>query len=693
MPIRWLKTFSILCFVVLTSALGVILFNADQTAAQIPTPTPTPTPYPTPAPISYTASVSATMPDIVPPSVPILISPENTELISTDQPQFVWQESTDNVAMSHYQLTIDGELALDNIALYTNSGSYKLYNLSYNSSLGYYYLDLNYSLDQGSHTWKITAVDAVGLTTDSATWSFTVDSIAPSFVITQIDEKEVSISAQDVKTVPSEAITLTHNEPQIRGTGEAHSQVEMQIRISDENVQIVEFEIDGHGNWSYTLPILPRGQVITLNFTITDQAGHISILENVQLILPALEIVIPAESVTPTPAPGEPSARVPPEPEPTKQPIKIPYLPPKEIAHLVLQQLPTPILRVTQTPWFKTWLRLVGPWLVVLLIFWPHVLETVLVGQQFGPSLSWAVIKKIWQATGIVPYLNRQGWAFDVRLETATQQQPEKNLAFNHGLPFAELTVISQPADDKLPPLVKIGLTDAQGLYLPFELPPSHYRLSLTHQDYRYPSLVERPAQTPILDFYQAQPLPLTPNNQSFSLQIPADPDINYELSAIDKKPLQRFSSLTKLKLQLAKIIQYESWWNVAALVMSSLILLFYPSAFNWLAYAFYLSLGIFYKQKEALCANVSGLVIDTNGEPLANALVRLSDLNDAHRTLAAVSDQDGKFYFYLMKGRFKPSVAKLGYLEGQKPEVDKVIEVEQCLEQKNLVLIMAKKV
>ncbi len=687
MLMRWLKIFFILSFFLLTSALGVVLLNAGQIAAQ----TPTPTLYPTPAPISHTASVSAIMPDIVPPSAPILISPANDELVSTDKPLFVWQESIDNVQMSHYQLMIDGTLAIDNIALHTNSGSYELYNLSYNSSLGYYYLQLNYSLDQGSHTWKITAVDAVDLSTDSATWSFTVDSVAPSFVITEIDEEEVSISAQDVKTLPDEPITLTNNEPKLSGTGEAHSSVALRIEIPGEDVQTVKFDIDGHGQWSYTLPILPRDKIITLNFTITDQAGHISILEDVQLILPSLEIVIPAESITPTPAPGEPT-RPPEEPEPTKKPIKIPYKPPKEIAHLVLQQLPTPILRVARTPWFKTWLRLVGPWLVVLLVFWPHILETILVGQQFGPSLSWAVVKKIWQATGILPYLNRQGWAFDVKLEwlKKIEDNPPLDIPLtNPGVPLAELAVISQPETEGLPPLVETGLTDSDGLYLPFDLPPGDYRLSLAHRDYRYPSLVEQPPKTAISEFYQGQLINLSKDNQNFSLQIPTDPDINYPL----EQPGQRFSNLTKIKLKLAKIIQYQSWWNAATLGLSSFILLFYPSIYNWAAFGVYLALGIFYKQKDQLLANLSGLVIDDQGEPVPYALVRLSRIDDARHTLAALTNQEGKFYFYLMKGRFEPTAAKLGYTEKAKPEVDRIIEINQPWEQNTLVLMMDKNI
>ncbi len=678
-----------------------LTFLPKKTLAQ----TPTTTPYPTPLPISYTASVSATMPDIVPPSIPILIAPSNGQLLPVSRPQFVWQKSIDNVELSHYLLTIDGVLAIDNIS---TVGTYTLYDLSYNASLGYYYLDLKYDLAQGSHTWKITAVDTVDNSSDSATWSFSVDSIAPSFVITDIGSRSVSISAQDSNTIPYDPIELDANEPELKGSGEANSTVQLTVIIPNEANLYYEFEINSGGYWSQQLPILPRDEDIELQFAIIDLASHVSALEDVFITIPSDAIVIPPTTSTPLPsptptlAPGEPTYTpapalvVTPAASPTPEgQIRIPIQPPKEIVHFVLKKLPTPILKISRTPYFQLWLRVIGPWLVVLLVALPHLAGTLLLAKQFGSSLSFTILSKIWKAIGTWPVLNRQGWAFDSRLvlaqaekDNANQEaKPGTSFEAKQGIPFAELNILGEPAVAGLPPLLKTKLTDKDGLYLPCDLPPNEYRLSLSHPDYRYPSQQQKPTYTLAQDFYQAERLKLTPHNLSYSLQIPADPDLSYSLN----KSYQRLSWLSKLKVKIADIIHYQSWWNLLILILASLILLFYPNWPNWLAFGLYTILGIFYRQKEGLLGNIKGKVVDRQGDPLPNTLVRVKKTDDTGRTLATLTSQNGRFYFYAVAGDLEISAYKLGWQEIILPQQEQKLEVDYWWQQTNVVLMMEK--
>jgi hypothetical protein len=317
----------------------------------------------------------------------------------------------------------------------------------------------------------------------------------------------------------------------------------------------------------------------------------------------------------------------------------------------------------------------------------PHLVGTILLAKQFGPTLSFTILTKIWQVLGTWPILNRQGWSFDSKLVLAqTKQDQDRNQA-QPGIPFAELNILGEPAAKGLPPFLKTILTDKDGLYLPINLPPNEYRLSLSHLDYRYPSQQPKPTYTLAQDFYQAERLKLTPHNLSYSLQIPADPDRSYSLH----KSKQRLSWLTTLKVKIADIIHYQSWWNVIILVLSCLILLFYPSWPNWLAFGLYILLGIFYRQKQNLLGNIRGRVVDRQGDPLPHTLVRIRKTDDSNQTLAALTNQNGRFYFYAVAGTLKISAYKLGWQEIVLPQHDQELEVDHWWQQAQIVLMMEK--
>jgi len=660
-----------------------LFFNQAHCLAQAPTPKP----------IDYEITVSATMPDVVAPGVPILIAPLDEAIVPTTQPQFVWQAATDNVGVTAYQLFIDGELAIDNIFV---TGTYSLYSLSYNAVLDYYYLDLGYALAEGPHTWKIIAFDAAGNNTESATWSFTVDSIAPTFVISKIGDEVVSISAQDASTVPGDAIELEDNEPLLVATGEALSTVQLTVEIPDEANLAVTVDIDALGNWEYQLPILPRDKEIVLDFIIVDLAGHISAIENVKIKILSPTIVIPGATATPTPtptlAPGEPSSTPqPPTPTPVeavlpsptpKPPIIIPYLPPKEIVHLILKHAPTPILKITSTPWFKQLLTLIGPWLALIALAWPAVALTILVAHQFGSNFSLKLLVKIWQAIGLIPHEEREGRVFD---EEFIRRLTENAWL---GVPFAEIIAISQDQNSGLPPFYKNVLTDRFGLYLPLELPWRKFRLAATHRDFRYPSTQKLPNTETIQNYYQAQTIAATKNNPSLSLQIPMDSD-RVNVNQLAKK-INHWSLLTKIKVWLNQIINFDNLFVLFNLLIAGIIILYWPSIINTSALIGCLLFGLYQWQKHNLLANISGLVIDHHGNPVQNALIRLKNLDKSQETRVALTDQNGRFYFYFKQGAFELTGHKHGFTETKYQEQENEVEVKNWLDHRSVVLALS---
>ena len=642
--------------------------------------------YPTPPPSEKEVFLSAVMPDIVPPTAPILIAPEDNELVSTNRPQFVWLESTDNVAMSHYKLTIDGELILDNLA---TPGTYELYNLSYNSSLGYYYLDIKFDLDQGQHTWKITAVDAVGLTNDSVTWSFTVDSIPPHFILTQIGDVEVSISAQDQSTIPEEPIEISVNEPMLEAYGEANSTVQLTAIIPGQDDYYSETLIDGRGNWNHRLPILPRDTVITLNFVIIDLARHIRVLEGVKIIIPIDVITIPlptaVTTVEPSPTPHPDII----EPEPPKPPVEIPYRPPKEIVYEIIRWLtPTPIWRIASRDPFQTWLQFVGPWLVLIIVGWPAALATLLLARKFGLLISGKHLIKIWQALGVIPYEDREGWVFDSRFTQWLEKESKKiwlaetNL-INLGIPFAQIIAISQPSDPSFPPFYQTVLTDQQGLYLPLKLPLNKYRLSVQAQDYRYPTLQQRPEDIELIDFYKAEEQEVKIDQTSLSLQIPVD-----TVDTTESYTRGKTSWLRKIQLWLAKIIVFNNPIVLVNIILASAVILFWPSVVNLAALTLYLILGLYYLFKQPLFGNIRGLVIDKDGNYVQNAMIRLIKQDGSKQTFTALTNSQGEFCYYFKSGRFRLTASKPQYKQVVDAETKDEVQVDGWWHQKRLVVV-----
>lgn len=688
------KSFTALAF--LTNIFICLFFIVPQ---QIIAQTPTPTPYPTPAPKSNTASVSATMPDIVPPSTPILISPTNGELVNTNLLQFVWQESTDNVGVTYYQFYLDGSLEQDSLI---TTGTFPNYTLAYNSTLGYYYLDLGYVIGQGAHTWKIAAVDAAENSSNSATWTFTVDSIAPTFVITNIGSEEVSISSQDADTVPSNVIELDANEPELVGTGEANSSVDLTVEIPDEDDLNIEFDIASDGTWSYTLPILSRGKTITLNFIITDLAGHISVLEDVKIIIPSQEIVIPQTSVTPTagtsatpqPTPtiavdeyGEPIAQITPEPtEKPKKPITItiPIKPPKEIVHDVVQFLaPTPILKLARRPWFKQVLDFIGPWIVFFLLFWPAVVATFLVAKEFGFFVSGKQLIKIWQTLGIIPHENREGWVFNSQfIHWADNKFAEQTTSFfEAGIDFAQVIAISQNEQNDYLPIYKTVLTDYRGLYLPLNLPANKYRVSVQAEEFRYPSSVQKPDDLALIDFYQAQEQELSLNRSNLSLQIPVD-KVDTENQT---KPWWQ-----RVLRWLAKLILYKNLVVLLNLIIGVSVYLFWPSIFNLVCIGIFILLGLYYLSKDKLFGNVQGLIIDKKGNPVPHCFVRLIADDGSRQTFATLTNNKGRFNFCFKTGDYQVKAVRPGLKHTLQTIEAESVQVEHLWQQKHMVLMVS---
>jgi len=578
--------------------------------------------------------VSATVPDNLPPSPPILISPPNNSYVTTSTPTFVWEASSDDREMDHYQLYLDGVLLFDNIPL--NDTSNSEYILDFEPSTNQYSLTVLNSISNGVHTWKVRAYDVMGLSMDSATWTFTLDTLAPNFVVTQIGTATVTISAQDASTIPTSPLELTANEPLIVANGEANSSVAVTLTIPGEASQFFTVLIDSGGNWSLQLGVLPRNVVMTLDFIITDPAGHVSVITGVEFIILQDVIVFPPASPTPGVTPD-------PDATPTPTPgIEIPVTPVREtvinIAKEVYGLLPSPLQQTISSlpPGLQDSINRALPISALIVSGLIPLATIVSVATQFGWQFSFDLLLKVLQSLGILPKGKPQGLVF--------------NSETNEGVAFALLTVKS--TDQRETPLYETVVSDVHGIYKGMNLPDGEYQITVSHQDYHYPTRKDRPGHLSVGDFYKGELFQIDEKIQPLFL-IPVDP----------LNELRHSTWRTRLRMWLAQLNRHPIPIALPLFVISGILAIVFPSVWNTAVFVIYCFIVGIRVTGWFRVPTVSGVIINDLGELQSNVVVRLTEVATNQLTSVLLSDENGVFRFFGKPAVYQLSLNKQGYV------------------------------
>lgn len=595
-------------------------------------------------PKSRTPQVTATVADNAPPSTPILIAPSNNSILTDNTPSFVWEASTDDLGINKYILIIDGNTYFDDIP--TSSTVNANYTLTYNDITSQYTLTPTAPIPDGTHTWKIQVWDSNYNSADSVTWTFTIDSNAPSFVVTQIGTANVNISAQDVSTIPVTPLVLTANEPLIVATGEPSSVVQMTLIIPGDPSQNYTIPISSGGNWSVQLGILPRGVVMTLNFLITDPAGNISVLNGVQFMIEQEVIVIPP--VTPVPSPTAP---VTPEPGVTPEPpappitpgpsplIVIPITPPRETIYNTVQEiiesLPFPVQEALES--LAPLVKELGPISALFVAASVPIASTIAVATQFGSSLSPSLLLKILQALGLIPVGKPQGLVF--------------NSETDEGVPFAVLTFRSRNAENDLA-IIETVVSDSNGIYKGINLPAGSYQIEVSQQDFKFPTTHPRPRHLGMADYYQGEVFSLTGDQEPLFL-IPLDPLVSN----------RQHRWKIKARLVLARLARQSSVALFPLALLSGVLLIVYPTIWNWLIFGLY---AVLVGRRVLIWFRVpiiTGTVVDEKGNPMPKVIVRLSTIDENALAAVLLTNEKGEFAYFGKPALYQLSLQRPEYV------------------------------
>lgn len=595
--------------------------------------------------------VTATVPDIVPPSTPILISPADESVLTTSTPTFEWQASTDNVGVSHYQFWRDGVLLFDTLP--TVATETAEYALLYDSGLLHFFLTPKTGFSDGHHTWQVHAYDTAGNFSQSVIWDFTIDTTAPYFEITDIGPNAVDINTGDANSVPTEPIHLSTNEPLLLGIGESNADVQLTITIPDDPTQTHTFTTNGDGNWDFQIGILPRGVAITLDFVISDASGNISIISDLQIIIDPIVIIIPPPSPTPTPPPTptptpgvspEPSPIPTPSPSPSPEPsplLVITITPPREIIHEIIQEtleatpeeitnlIPPQIIEALRQS--MRVLSPAGALLVTVLLPLLSLLALFLNGGQ----LSLEFFLRFLQAIGLIPAQEPQGIVF--------------NSQTNEPVPFALLTIESIESSETI---FETVVTDENGIYQGIQLPHGVYKITVAHQDYTFPTIKEKPNYLSINDFYKGETFRVSTDKTHQLFLIPIDPK--------DEKK-REINVKNWLRLTLARIRMKNLL--IPMFILSLIFTLISPTRLNYIVIFLYLLVFIKKYVISNRRATIKGTITTRDGTPIENAVIRISDPKTTELMALVTTNKNGMYGAYCKPGLYYISITKSEYV------------------------------
>lgn len=558
-------------------------------------------------------TVSAIIPDTQAPSVPILIAPSNGALLNDNTPSFQWYESFDNVALSHYVFYLNGSIVYNNIPLLETENS--SYILEYDSLNGVYTLTPKNALSDRDYTWKIVAVDYANLSSSSDIWSFTIDTLAPNFVLTKIGDTSVNISAGNVGSVPSEAIIIfrndaTANEPILLAYGEKNSTVQLTVTIPNDATQTFVKNIDENGYYEIKLGILPRNTDIKLDFIITDQVGHVSVLEKVYFRIelqywptatatpsPTTTPIItqtlspkpsigPSSGFTPTVTPSvsfsPTTSLVPSVSVPLVPTGFIPIIPPREVIHEISDEI-IEVLPTSMAEQIRTFLRSelwsnLAPLLGLLLLLGFYLFALCLLLSKFILDFSLLLLKKV--ILLLFPFFSKAG----------------KNLVFDYRETVAS-PLVKVELLDKHKQILDFKITNLRGNFNDFDL-PNEWSLRVKDSNFYYPIGDQKPMQLDFWHFYQGQEF----NQENYHGQAVLIPT----LRAAGQEKLPFFE---RLRIFVLYLLEYPWWFLAWSFLLSLVFSMRYAGLYNVLATLFYVFIFIvkmvsFYRLPKTLTIN-----------------------------------------------------------------------------------------
>jgi hypothetical protein len=350
-----------------------------------------------------------------------------------------------------------------------------------------------------------------------------------------------------------------------------------------------------------------------VSFRITDQVSHVSILEDIPLILRTPIVTIPEIPFFPPP----------------DEPIIIPLPPPDEVIPDIIDTLPLPpaITKFIATfPILTASPRPVGYFtlssiVVLLIISALPFLKTLLLLSQFGTSFSLANLWEIWRVIGLIPGRKPQG--------IVVYQDSQAPVAFAKVVISGKLTDYHHATH--------IRLTNKEGIYAPSNLENGSYQTNVLHYTSLFPTLVKKKGYLFWSHYYQGQEFTVDKEHHEPHFVIPVD----HRKS--ETSLWQRFSWWLLHR-------QMGTTWMLATCILVTIFAASYINIFTTIFYSVCVLLihGRFWQKK------VVGLAVSSEKTPLIHVVVMVFNYEAKQLLAIKQTDQKGQFQTRMYRDKIR---------------------------------------
>lgn len=602
-------------------------------------------------------SFHAIVKDYLPPTQPVIQSPQQNDLLS-QRPVFIWEASTDINGVAKYVIYLNEEVVFDNIP--TSSSSNYSFDLNYNESSSLYTLTPKSLISDNEYTLKIEAVDASGNNIFSEMVFFTLDTMSPDFLINKIGEKTFNISAK-TKNLPTEPLVFEENNLLLEALTEIGSVVSFSVK--DESGKILEQKNNFTVNlnpYQVNLGLLPRDEVLNLNFTIVDKVGNTTYLNGLQILIESDKLEIPYST-------QEASLLD----KASKELSEVPLLPAREfvknIGRRISDAIPEDVKRVAREVTLNTvkatteTAKKMAPVAVPVTTIATSGLSLLSFLGQLG-QLSGNVGLQALQTLGLVKVKRKKGFVFDY-----STRQP---------IPFALLTIQGQGANVSFKETL---VTDVYGFYHGVKLPPGKYKITVEKEGYEFPIDKKHLDAISANEYYLGEGFLVSSNHEIQSFAIPMLP--------VGKKIKANFRQ--RVKTFFKNFNLGNKYFFRAMFIFSLIMTTYFPNKLNIFFMLFYFGMFIFKFLQFLKIPIITGVVTDDKGKPLSDVLVRIN-FNDNNDLASLVfTDKNGRFKFYGERDFYQINLIKDGYIYYQEDAVMSVFFTDTTKQKQSLAFVM----
>jgi len=233
--------------------------------------------------------VTASVPDEIAPTAPILVAPANGSFLQNPTPTFIFKKAYDAQSpVRHYVMYLNNTIFIPEIpSSQTPVENDNFYCLIDQETIS---LTIKKPLAEATYSWKIRAYDMYGNWVDSATWTFTIDLTSPFVILTQIGENNnLNLSSQDPNSIPPGLqITTFIQQPEFIGKSEPGTTIYLKLKLlSSPSSQTIELQTitDSQGNFLIIPETNLKIDVYQILLIAADAASNTTVLPEFLLVV------------------------------------------------------------------------------------------------------------------------------------------------------------------------------------------------------------------------------------------------------------------------------------------------------------------------------------------------------------------------------------------------------------------------